>query len=358
MSGNRQVNPALLKKFAPLDELAQNRLDDLATKAKLVSLHEGRILFKRDEENQSCHWLVSGSMDLLDKEFNVVKLGSDSEPSLKMLDDNSTHVVTAIASSDCRILVIDKHAVDLALTLDHSGGVVVTGISEDEEIEEGWMSSLLQSHLFELLPPSNIEEVFTRFSEIAFNKGETVIKQDEEGDYFYVIKQGRARIDRQVGEKTKTLAEIGPGACFGEDALVSDAPRNATITMLSKGSMMRLSKDDFQHLLQQPVQEYVTLEEVEAVREAGEQKVLIVDVRLPKEFKADGMESAVNIPLQVLRQNLTKLKQNITYVTTCDGGRRSELAAYILNKAGFDSCILKPEPNKSPSERLPSTDTG
>ena len=52
------------------------------------------------------------------------------------------------------------------------------------------------------------------------------------------------------------------------------------------------------------------------------------------------------------------LQTTITYVTTCDGGRRSELAAYILNKAGFDSCILKPEPNKSPSERLPSTDTG
>jgi|TARA_B100000315_G_scaffold259226_1_gene314364 CRP-like cAMP-binding protein len=341
MSGNRQINPALLKKFAPLDDLAQNRLDDLAAKARLVSLHEGRILFKRDEENQSCQWLVSGSLDLLDKEFNIIKVESDSEQSCRMLDANSPHTVTAIASSDCRILTITKEALDLAMTLDHSGGVVVTGINEEEEIEEDWMSSLLQSHLFELLPPSNIEEVFARFREINFNKGDTVIKQDEEGDYFYVIKQGRARIDRQTGDKTKTLAEIGPGACFGEDALVSDAPRNATITMLSQGSMMRLSKEDFQHLLQQPVKEFVTLEEVEAVREAGEQKVLIVDVRLPKEFKTERIESAVNIPLQVLRQNLGKLKKDITYITTCDGGRRSELAAYILNKAGFDSYILK-----------------
>lgn len=341
MSGNSRINAGLLRKFAPLDELTHCRIDDLAAKAQLLGLQEGKILFKRDEENQSCHWLVSGSLDLLDKDFNIVKLESRNEQSVQMLDANSPHAITAVASSDCRILAITKDALDLALTLDQSDGCIVTAIGDEAATEEDWMSALLRSHLFELLPASNIQEVFTRCHEIRFNKGDTVIKQGEEGDYFYVIKEGTARIERQTGDRTKTLAEIGPGACFGEDALVSDAPRNATITMLSKGSMIRLSKVDFQQLLQQPANEYVTMEEVDSARQSGEQKVLLVDVRLPKEFKAGSMESAVNIPLQVLRQNLTKLKKDVTYVTTCDGGRRSELAAYILNKGGFESYILK-----------------
>jgi len=341
MSSNTQIKPALLKKFAPLGELAQTRVDDLATKAQLVSIHEGKILFKRDDENQSCHWLVSGSLDLLDKDFNIQKLESGSDQSCEMLDTKSPHVFTAVASSNSRILSIAKDTLDLALTLDQAGGFIVADINDDKGIEEDWMSSLLHSHLFELLPPSNIQEVFTRFEEVHFNKDDLVIKQGETGDYFYVIKQGRARIDRQVGDKIKTLAEVDAGACFGEDALVSDAPRNATITMLTAGSIMRLSKEDFQQLLQKPVSEYVTLDEVESARESGEQKVLIVDVRLPKEFKGGSIETAINIPLQVLRQNLSKLKKDITYITTCDGGRRSELAAYILNQGGFDSVILK-----------------
>lgn len=341
MSGDTQISPALLKKFSPLDNLAHNRLEDLIAKTQLVRLQEGKILFKRDEVSQSCHWLISGSLDLLDKDFNIQKLEAGSEQSCEMLDTNSPHTLTAIASSDSVILAIAKDTLDLALTLDQARGFIVTEITNDDASDEDWMSSLLQSHLFELLPPSNIQEVFVRLQEVNFNKGETVIEQGDEGDYFYVIKKGKARIDRKVGDKTKTLAEIGTGACFGEDALVSDAPRNATITMLTQGSMMRLSKQDFQQLLQQPANEYVTLEEVESVRISGEQKVLIVDVRLPREFKRGSIETAVNIPLQVLRQNLPKLKKDVTYITTCDGGRRSELAAYILNKGGFNSCILK-----------------
>ena len=87
--------------------------------------------------------------------------------------------------------------------------------------------------------------------------GDNVIKQGDPGDYFYVLKSGHCRITRRLSQdgqvKEVSLAEIGPGDVFGEDALIGDAPRNATVTMIDDGSLMRLGQEDFEDLLQNPV---------------------------------------------------------------------------------------------------------
>ncbi len=167
-----------------------------------------------------------------------------------------------------------------------------------------------------------------------------VIEQGDEGDYFYVVSSGRLSIDRTLKGQTKHLAEVGPGAFFGEDALVSDAPRNATITMLTNGTLMRLGKEDFRQLLQEPACEYVTMDEIKEVIQSGEQKIRLLDVRHPKEFQQGSMKGAINVPLPVLRQNIPRLKSDAAYVLTTTG-RRGELGAFLLNQAGLDAYVLQ-----------------
>lgn len=323
-----------LKKFAPFNELDETNLNEICSKAQLIDCEEGMIIFKRDGSNSSCHWLVSGGVDLLDKDFNVSHIDADSEQSKSMIDDNEPHELTAITTQDSTVLVLERSSFS-------PSGTVESDDTHDQGEAIDWMSALLESHLFELVPPSNIQELFNRFEEKKYEPGDKVIVQGELGDYFYVMQRGRARIDRIVGNKITTLAEVGPGSFFGEDALVREIPRNATITMLSPGTLMRLGKEDFQQLLQKPSNEYVTLEEVNEARASGEQKLIILDVRLPKEFQQGSVEKAINIPVQLLHQNLKKLRDNATYVCCCDGGHRSELAAYILSKGGFDAFILE-----------------
>ena len=59
------------------------------------------------------------------------------------------------------------------------------------------------------------------------------------------------------------LAELKQGRAFGEDALISEAKRNATVTMKTDGRLLRLNKTDFIELLKAPLITQVDMEEAQ-----------------------------------------------------------------------------------------------
>ena len=105
--------------------------------------------------------------------------------------------------------------------------------------------------------------------------------------------------------------------------------------------MMRLSESDFESLLMRPVFENISMDEAQEMIRSADPRTYILDVRSPKEAAADKIEGALNVPLFLLRKNLSKLKKQAVYVTVCDGGKRSQLAAYLLIENGFAAYILK-----------------
>jgi len=134
------------------------------------------------------------------------------------------------------------------------------------------------------------------------------------------------------------LAELLVGDSFGEEALISGVRRNATVTMLTDGTLMRLGNDDFQTLLNEPMLEWLDQEAAAKVIAAGGQWL---DVRLPSEFEASHKDGAVNVPLYFLRLKLNTLDPETRYVVCCDTGRRSSAAAFILNEWDYQTVVLK-----------------
>jgi rhodanese-related sulfurtransferase len=135
------------------------------------------------------------------------------------------------------------------------------------------------------------------------------------------------------------LAELGPGDTFGEEALISEAKRNATVTMLGEGSLMRLNKQDFNTLMNEPMLRWVDFEEATGLVEGSGAKWL--DVRLPSEFDAWHLPDALNVPLYFLRLKLKQLDPKLKYIAVCDTGRRSSAGAFVLTERGFDAMVLK-----------------
>ena len=74
--------------------------------------------------------------------------------------------------------------------------------------------------------------MFMKMEEFPVKKGEVVIKQGDDGDYYYIIRRGVAKVSRTTksGESI-VIAELKVGNAFGEEALVSDVKRNASVTM-------------------------------------------------------------------------------------------------------------------------------
>lgn len=328
-----------IKKLIPFNELGESDFKKITAKAKLSSVAKGKMVFKRADEDSKVYWLVTGSIDLLDEKFEAKNRKAGEVVCRSPIDNNSPHRLTAVSTEDSRILSIERTELGLF------GGADSSEASSDDVEEEDfdWMSTLLSSPLFEFIPPANIQTLFGKFEEVQHKKDDVVIKQGDTGDFFYVIQAGRAKVERSSGEKTVVLAEFQPGDNFGQDALVSDIPRNATVTMTTNGTLMRLSAPDFQSLLMSPVIETVTLEETNEMIEEGDPQTFIIDVRSPKEVEGDKLTGSLNVPLLLLRKNLPKLKVDGVYVMADDGGKRAELGAYILNEKGFTAYVLKRE---------------
>jgi rhodanese-related sulfurtransferase len=64
--------------------------------------------------------------------------------------------------------------------------------------------------------------------------------------------------------------------------------------------------------------------------------VQLVDVRSPREFEANHIRGAVNIPAPALRTEHTKLMADLTTVLVCSTGHRSSLGASLLAQRGFE----------------------
>jgi len=135
-----------------------------------------------------------------------------------------------------------------------------------------------------------------------------------------------------------SLATLRNGDTFGEEALLSGAKRNANIIMETDGLLMRLSRDDFDKLLREPMLTWVTKEEGDEMVKSG---AVWLDVRLDTEHKNNGFEGSINIPLSMLRVQVTTLSKDKKYILYCDTGRRSPAAAFLLSERGFDTACLK-----------------
>lgn len=351
MSDSGSIDPELLKRFTPLNSLSETHLNDIRRKSRLVQLPKGKILFKRDEPNEDLHFLVRGEVDLADASFNIRKLRAGSPEALSALDTGDRHAFTAVTTGDVQVLTMDKDYLDLVLTWNEAGNYVVTDLAEDEDLlEDDWMSALLQSHIFVAVPPANIQKMFALFEEVNVKAGQSIFRQGEPGDYFYAIKSGTCQVLRRMSSdgnlKDVVLAELHVGDVFGEDALIGDAPRNATIVMAKDGALMRIGKEDFQSLMSDPVIREISYEDLTRRLQDPAQQTDLVDVRLPLEYKQGHLPGARSLPLHSLRTTINDLDEGVTYVTTCDGGRRASLAAYILSQNGFDALVLVDPPDQ------------
>jgi CRP-like cAMP-binding protein len=336
----RPINLAILRTFSPLDGLKAENLNALARKTQLRELGAGRALFKEGDTEKRTFYLVSGSLELRadDRLIGTVRAGSPEARAA--LAPGLPRKFTARAATDLEYIMIDSDLLDVLLTWDQTGQYEVSELNSDGlDVTGDWMTTLLQTKAFHRIPPANIQAIFMRMQRINYRTGDVVIKQGTEGDYFYVVVSGKCIVTREtpLNKEGIKLAELGQGDSFGEEALIAEAKRNATVTMATDGTLMRLGKHDFQTLLNEPLLQWVTQDQAKDIVAKGGKWL---DVRLPSEFQNFRIDGAVNIPLYFIRLKLNALDKNTPYVVCCDTGRRSSAAAYILCERGFEAYVL------------------
>jgi CRP-like cAMP-binding protein len=303
----------------------------------------GRMLFKQGDKDKRVIWVVSGTVELREDDRTIGVIRGGTVEARNPLTTKTQREFSARAMDQVEYLAIDSELLDVMITWDQTGTYEVADLQAQFQnpAEDDWMTTLLQSRAMQRIPPSSIQAIFMRMQRTPVLAGDVVITQGAEGDYFYCIVSGRCAVTREtpLNKDGIKLAELTVGDTFGEEALISEAKRNATVTMLTDGVLMRLSKADFRELMTEPLQRWITPQEAEKL--AATKGAQWLDVRLPSEFQNVAVEGAVNIPLYFIRLKLSTLDPAKPYIVYCDTGRRSSAAAFILVERGFNAYVLK-----------------
>ncbi|NNE33787.1 MAG: cyclic nucleotide-binding domain-containing protein [Rhodothermales bacterium] len=336
----KKLDIAQLRSLSPLSGLKGSALRTILDRIELLEAKRGQTLFKKGDTLEQTIYVLSGTIGLIEGDKVVQTIAGGTDKARKPIDPILPRQRTAVAAGDVTYISIDSEFLDVTLTWDQTGIYEVGDFNTEQLKETGdWMSAFLRVEAFQNIPAANIQTIFMRLQKVDYKAGDVVIKQGDDGDYFYVISQGRCMVTREtpLSDKGIDLAELTVGDTFGEEALLTETKCNATISMQTNGALMRLGKDDFRALLKEPMLAWLSQDEADKIIASGGQWL---DVRLPSEFKEFHKDGAVNLPLYVLRHKLNVLDPAKQYVVCCDTGRRSSAAAFVLNQKGFQTFVL------------------
>jgi ATP-binding cassette, subfamily B, bacterial len=110
---------------------------------------------------------------------------------------------------------------------------------------------LAQIPLFATADPATLAELAGWFVTERFDSGRAIIRQGEAGDRLYIIARGTVEVVvEDAASHRKQLAKLTDGDYFGEIALLSDEPRNATVEAVGPCVCLSLQREYFQSLLE------------------------------------------------------------------------------------------------------------
>lgn len=343
----------VLASLEPISSFNPARLRELLDYCHIETVPKGGDPFKPHGLHGQLVYLVDGEIELVYEDGNRVIVSAQSEWAKHPLGKRQPYIVSAAALRESHLLRVDDELLDRMITFDQFSqhdlaGVPHTAANQEDRVDVSTsVKRLLNSGMFSAdnlkngplahLPMANISALLQRIEAIAVWADDVIIREGDEGDYYYLIDSGRAQVTRRVGGVDMPLADLKAGDVFGEEALVSGAKCNATVTMKSNGVLLRLGRQDFLALLQEPLLHKLSYEQA---RQAAAQGAVWLDVRHPPEYRYDRLRGAMNVPLNDIRNAIGVLDSSKKYIAYCQSGRRSAAAAFILAQAGYDVQVL------------------
>lgn len=279
--------------------------------------------------------LAHGEVDVLEYDQISRHLGTN-EPKRRPVRLTGNISKTFFARSPASLIRVEQEQLDY---LD-SWYVMIDNLSQERPDLSDELAKLRHPTIFLNLPLSNVQEALKRMEKFNAEKGEDIIRQGDEADKFYILVDGTAEVWKQdlYDDEPKMVDTIQSGDEFGEDALILEGTRNATIHMKEDGTLLSLNGSDFKELISKPLVHQV--DPGTAKIQLDQKQRDFIDVRYEEEWDEIRIPGASLMPLQTLRHHLDELDRDRQYIIYCHSGKRSAVATMILQQNGFDAKSL------------------
>ena len=328
-----------LARLFPLESLRQETREQLAREAMVSDYQRGENVFESGDLDDDTVYLLEGELRCTYPDGRAVAHLASAPHGRYSLNDAVPRRFTAkVVSGRAKVMRIDRRYLEKLITWDQ--------LSRDENYRHfgtspggnNWVFRLLRSQAFTRLPTGNIEKMFQMFQPVTVKPSEVVMREGDAPDYFYVVREGTASVSKYLDGAPQVVAYLREGDTFGEDALLSNLPRNATVRMMQGGQLMRLSREQFEAVLKPPMLSWVLPAEAARLAQAG---ATLLDVRMPEEHEQRAIDGSLNVPLYRLREDIANLVPSGSRVVVyCNTGERSAAAAFVLKRLGYEVSAL------------------
>ena len=348
--------PEALARCYPFHQIEQSEVMPLLGGLATQRFQRGQAILRGAKQSDTARqpdnfsYLISGRAELRRSFFDRETLQAGEGVALQPLDHSlMSEGGQILALDECSVIQVPRDLVDRSMAVGSAQdyGVHETDLStelleSDDAVAVDWMSRFLSSPLAQHLPATVIQQLLAALVPEDQPRGAEVVRRGEIGDALYVMTRGRAavRTDRHSVFEGREFSLV-PGDYFGEESLVADTPRNATVIMEEDGSVARLERAAFDRL----VRPYLVPEADDALMEralvaSSDNRLAVIDVRFPMEYRRDALPHSINIPVPLLRSRLNLLDRRRQHLVTYHGGRRSELAVFLLRQAGIEAYLM------------------
>jgi CRP-like cAMP-binding protein len=290
-----------IARFTPFAGLNACELDLVARHARRISVPAGRWLLRPGRALNGHHFLLQGVVATVQP---ASVISADQAVAKTAMYPGAKGLRTL---TECELLQVPDAVLDLLEPSAHDT-LIVVGESED-----CWQLQFLGSELMSRLAPAIWQSVLNRLTPGNFGRGEQIIREGAGATgHCYVLASGMARVERR-GE---LLALLKPGQLFGEDALITNEPRNASVFMETDGTVMVLDAGDFRRFLVD---------------------VLLAGIYAPPAERLSG-RTRVSLRLassRDMRERIGRLDRGVEYLVSSRKPEVESLAIFLMRKCGM-----------------------
>jgi cAMP-dependent protein kinase regulator len=204
---------------------------------------DGEVIIREGDQADNFYILLSGACRVLKKingvEKQVALLGPGTYFGELALISGSTRAASCIASGELTVCWAIDQATYLGLLREHHG-----------QKRQRYRTLLKTIPLFKALPDYEILLVADALKEKSVERGDVMVKQGDPGEDFFIVVEGEfvVRKASEGGPETE-ITRLGPGAYFGEVALLKQCPRTATVVATKASRVISLDARSFDRLL-------------------------------------------------------------------------------------------------------------
>ena len=229
---------AALRAVTVWSTLPTPRLLEVARAMRSRDVPRGFEVVRQGEAGDSFFVIASGAFEVVVDGQPQVRLERGEYFGERALLQRLPRAATVLAIEPSRVLVLDRTDFDALL----AGDLAVHGQLQAALV---FRDEVADMALFRDLSSAELDLLLARLVPLEVATGETIIRQDEPGERFYMIRSGGVEVERDG----QGLARLGPGEAFGEIALLLDQPRSATVTAMEPTRLLALEAHDFRDLL-------------------------------------------------------------------------------------------------------------